>query len=287
MAKRTDERDDLLDLYEEEDDWDSDDSELNNGSDNDVEFSYDNLSTSEKKRYDKMKSDIENAVVEAIASGDPNSGAYKGIQRVLAKRDRELAETRAALAQVLGSVSRLEDKGQDMDFITNIVKDMLDEDGKKVYEDRYQKHRSDKKMTQQEQLLQALLMQSQGQPQFNPQVPMYGQMEEDPQIKEYRKQATTKLKAFAKNMGVDPNSQGLDYGDEDEALLTRMDKLAASVERVKNEQDDEEIDRVRRKSNVTQTRTRNEPVTKNDNYYPRDLLSRGTQKMVEQMRKNK
>lgn len=271
--------------FEYDEDYFGNDEELDDG--DDEEFDVTKLSKSERKRFEKLKSEVEESVVKAIAAGDTNSEVYKGIQRVLARRDRELAETRMALASVIKEVQGVSDIGDNLEFVQNIMKDMLDDDSKKVYDERYSKHKSEKENRQQRALLESLLS-GQGQPNFNPQYIPYGNIpqEEDPQIREYRKQATTKLKAFAKKMGVDPDNDDLDFGSEDDALLVRMDKLAASIERAKA-QDDDEIDRVRsRGGSRPQTRTRNEPANPGRDIAT-DILSRGSARMIEQMRKIK
>lgn len=280
MAKGTSEREDDF-----EDDWSdddfSDDQEQDDG--NDEEFNVDKLSTSERKKYDKMRQTIEDSLVEAISNGDTKSGVYKGLQKVLAKRDRELAETRNALAGVMGRVGTVEEKGGDVEFLTGVLKEMLDDDSKKVFEDKFNQFQSSKKANKNEQMLNHLLQQGQQ----RGGIPQYGNMnpEEDDQITQYKKEATKKLQEFAKKMGADPKGGKLDFGDEDEPLLVRMNKLSASIERV-NDEDDEDIEKVRRKTSRPDTRTKRDPGGRDDDdSIVNNILSRGTQSMVSKMRK--
>lgn len=255
-----------------------DDEELDESDDREEtaeeDFSYSNLSASEKKRYDKMKAEIEGAIVSEIARGDTNSEVYKGLQRVLARKDKELAEARNALAGVIDKVNN-DKSGQKVDFLENILRDLLDDDGRKEYDNRLRSFNTEVENQKNKQILDQLLK---GQAQVS--VPMYGQpSEEDAQIAQYRKEATQKLKSFAKRMGVDPDSSGLDYGSEDEPLLVRMDKLSLSIEKVSEEND---LDKVRRKVPQPKTRTNGEPVKETGNGYAMSLLERGVAQMIKQ-----
>lgn len=275
---RTSEREDEFEDEWADDDF-SDDEELDKGSD---EFRVEDLTPSERKKYEKMRAEIENSLVEAIAKGDTKSGVYKGLQKVLAKRDVQVAQLSNALAEVYNKIGTVEEKGGDVEFLTSVLREMLDDDSKKVFEDKFSQFQSSKKATKNEQLLQQLL---QGQQRGS--IPQYGSSEEDETITKYKQEATKKLKEFAKKMGADPESGKLDFGDEDEPLLTRMNKLSASIERA-NAEDDESTDRVRRKGSRPETRTRRDPGGRDeDEYNIDDILSRGSQKMVELMRKRK
>lgn len=271
---RTSEDNDL-DLWEDDD---IDDEELN---DDDDEFDYESLSASEKKRYNKIKQQVEDSVVKALSEGDTESPVYKGMQKVVARKDRELQQYQQALAGVIQQVQQQGERGEEVEFLREIVKDMLDDDSRKVFEDKFERFNEKRKGSKQEQLLQALLNQ-QGQQQ----IPAYGRNEEDPQITQYRKEATNKLKAFAKRMGADPEKDNLDFGDEDEALLVRMDKLAASIERVTSEREERELSGVRRRGNQPNTRTRNDQGSRDSEFeYGRSILEKGSNALLKKMLK--
>jgi hypothetical protein len=278
-TKRTSEDGDMFDS-----DWedDIDDDEELDGEDDDNSFDYDSLSASEKKRYDKMRKAIEDSVVDTLSKGDTNSEVYKGMQRVVAKRDQELQQYRQALAGVIQQVQSQTEKGGEVDFLKEVVMDMLDDDSKKEFETRFERFNEKRNGTRTEQMLQALLQQ-QGQQQY----PAYGQTEDDPQIVQYRKEATKKLEAFARKMGVDPEKDGLDFGDESEALLSRMDKLAASIDRATRERDEKDTASVRRRGTQPNTRTRNESAFRDsDSNYGTDVLERASNALLAKMRKN-
>lgn len=276
-SERTSESDDLFDSWDEEEDYTDDEGQ--DGGD-DEEFDYDSLSPAEKKRYDKLRKQIEDSVVETLAKGDTDSPIYKGLQRVVSKKDREIEQQRQALAAVIQELNLQKDRTDEVSFLKDIVKDMLDDDSKKAFDERFGKFQNEKKMSQQEQLLRALLQQGQQQT-----YPAYGNTyEEDPGLQQLRKQATEKLKSFAKRMGADPEKDPVDLGDESEPLVVRMDKLQASIERILAEKDEREVDSVRRRGPQPNTRTRNSPKIPGESSLGEDLLSRGTEALLRKMR---
>lgn len=287
MAKnkdRTDEiefDDDDLDL-----DWDNDDdddAELNDDGD-DEEFDTDRLTAAERKRYEKMRSSIEDSLVEAISKGDTNSGVYKGLQRVLASRDRELAAARTALAAISEETRVNSEKVDEVDFLKDIILNILDDDSKKVFEDKYKQHQSNRKAQRNEALLQSLVNQGQ---QFNQGFSQNNSVPDE--IVQYRKEATKTLKNFAKKMGVDPDDKELDYGNEEDVLLDRMTKLQASIERI-NDDEDRDIQRIRRKGARPNTRSPRDVGNRSDDddddyeSIATNILNRGANQMVRRMR---
>ena len=281
-SKRTNEDEESFDL-DWEDDFEDDEELDNDENDNNEEFDYNSLTSAEKRRYDKMKETIETSVVEALSKGDQDSPIYKGMQKVVSRKDQELAQYRQALAGVIQEVQNQREQGGELEFLKDIVRDMLDDESKKQFEDRFERFNEKRKGTKTEQLLGQLLQQQQQKEQT---YPAYGQTEDDPQIVQYRKEATKKLQSFAKKMGVDPEKDGLDFGDESEALLTRMDKLAASIERVSAERDERDVASVRRRGSQPITRTRNDSAIANSgSVYGEALLEKGSRAMLEKMRK--
>lgn len=277
-SKGTDEGEEF-NIFDEYEDFETDDEELDNegSEDDDEEFSLEALTPKERKRYEKMREEVENAVVAAIAQGDTKSEVYKGLQRVLAKRDRELEEARNALGHLIGRVSNVENNDNN-EFLMNIFKEMLNDQDKQVFEEKFQSHKNQKAQAQQQEVLAQLVQQQQAQ---RLGYTRYGEEEANEELVQYRKQATDKLKAFAKKMGVDPNSRELDYGDEMEPLLTRMDKLSASIEKVQEGNDEEDIKSVRRKVNAPKTKTDTGPR----GTVGTDILERGTREMLAALRK--
>lgn len=279
--RRTNERDEIDDEFE---DFLSDDEELDNEEEDDDEFNYEALSPSEKKKYDKMRTDIETRIVSQIAKGDTASDIYKGLQRVVSKKDSEIVQLRNILQGFSTRLGATEGIGTDVEFLREIVEEMLDDDGRKVFKSRLESHKQKKEQKDTKDLLSSILS---GTTPSSYGAPNYGQ--EDETIKQYRKEATTKLRNFVKRAGLDPDESGLDYGDEEEPLLERMSKLESSIDKVKDNKDDEDISKARRKVTPPKSRTdapiRNRSDDRANSYA--DELARGAASIIEQFQSGK
>lgn len=274
----------MADEWDEFDDQDGSQNDSNDDTNNDNdEFDVEKLSPSERKRYEKMRKEIEDSIVEVLAKGDQNTGVYKGLQKVLANRDKETAAQRAEIQRLKAMLESTSDKTSDVDFALDTILDMLDEDGKRAFLARRDQHNSKKAATKNEALLKAILDErTNPQPQQNwyP----YGQEQETPELEQYRKEADTKLRNFVKRMGVDPNSRDLDYGDIREPLLTRMGKLEASIERLADEKDKQTIDSVREKPGTRVSTRTNTTAPRGKETDGASLLERAFATQVEKMR---
>lgn len=235
-----------------------------------------------KKLYETIKAEAEKAVVEELVKEDTNSPFYKGMQKAMSKKDQELKETRMALSSLAQQINTQGgasgEQTATLEVLTEALKELLDDDGKAVLASRLNQKKESNKMSQLEQQIANLTrFAQQGQ-----------QRDEDPEeekIREYRKQATTKLKAMAKRMGVDPDDKALDYGDEEkDSLFDRMDKLERSIEKA-GSSDDDEIRKARRKLNPPQTRSDTDARRGSSPTRGRSLLDEATSSMVAQMRK--
>lgn len=255
--RRTSE-DDPFDVFNGEEDID--DEELDEDGEDDEDFDYEKLTKSEKKRFDKIKSEVENSIIKAIASGDTSTEIHKGLQRVIGKKDAQISNLSRVLQEVVTKVDQQGRSGQDFEFIKEIVEEMLDENGKREFKNRFENFKSKK---ENEDLKNTVNQLARGNSPASYGAFNYGQEDEEPEeYKQYRREATQKLRTFAKKMGVDPDSDGLNYGDEREPLVARMDKLAMSVDKVKENQDDDDIRSARRKVTPSQTRTDSNPKPK-------------------------
>lgn len=235
-----------------------------------------------KKLYDKIKAEAEKAVVEELVKEDTNSPFYKGMQKAMSRKDQELQETRMALSslaqQIHSQGGASGEQAATLEVLTEALTEMLDADGKAVLASRMnQKRESNKSTALEQQVAQLTRLVQQGQ--------QRGVDPEEEKIKEYRRQATTKLKAFAKRMGVDPEDKNLDYGNEEEdSLFDRMDKLERSIEKA-GSSDDDEIRKARRKLTPPQTRDDTGVRRRSSPTNGRSLIDEAAQSMVEKMRK--
>ncbi len=240
-----------------------------------------------RKLYEKVKADAEAAVVEELSKGDTDSPVYKGLQKVISKKDKELAETRMALSSLAQQIQMqggaTYEQQAVLETLSEAMSELLDEDGKAVLANRLNQRRQNQKMSAMEQTISNMLRQNQQGQQMVQQQQYYD--EEEERIREYQRAATDKLRSFAKKMGADPNSKELDYGDENEPLFERMDKLERSIERVLENKDEDEIRRARRKLNPPSTRDDASVRRRESSPVGRSIIDRASNDMIQKMRK--
>lgn len=249
-----------------------------------------------KKLYSKAKEDAEKAVIEAISSEDTNTPVYKGLQKVVSKKDaeiaqhkRELAELRQALGEVVTHINTTNTKSatssKQQEALVGIIEDMLeDEDSKKVFRSRMQQVNKESEMDDLKQQIANLskLIANQGQRVNAP----TQQVDDEPEeYKIYRQQFQEQLEGFAEEAGIDPKDKRLNYGDPKLSFLERAVELRKSIKEIKSSGDDETISRARRK--VAPPKTLNERGTGagSGEDTGRSLLERGALEMTKKMRK--
>lgn len=255
---------------DDEDDFFSDDDEL------------DNYEAPEQFDPVKVRKEIEESIIEQLAKGDQSSPIYTGLQKVISKKDKELLETRTTLAGVIEYVRNLAGNQANantyVEFMREQFPNMLNEEDRKIYEDRLNRHVDKAKATYLEQQVQQM-SRNQGQQQY-PQQESQG----DDKIQQYRKEATEKLKEFAKNMGVDPDDPNLNYGNEEEPLLVRMNAFSQSIGVAKEKAVDKGLDSVRRREKRPLAGAGSGTTGGRNGG---DLLKNAALKMADQMRKGK
>lgn len=225
-----------------------------------------------KDIFERAKKEAEEAVVAALVNEDTNSGVYKGLQKVLSKRDRELNDLKKANQElsrfIQEYVSSNANHSTEVEFIKQILPEMLDDDSKKIYSDKREQFVQSKRLQQLEEQQRRQQMPRQQPEQSNG---------EDP-FAAYKKMAADQMRSIAEVAGIDPDDKRLDFGDEEtENLATRLGKLKESLARIKKE--DEDLSSVRRKPRP-ETRTRNESFN-GDTAYGQDIIRRGLKDMLE------
>lgn len=221
------------------------------------------------KRFEATRREAEQAVIQELASGNADSPVYKGLQRVISKKDQEIYELRDAVNKLYDMAQQ---SGAGVGFLASQFQDILDEDGKKIFEQRRQEYAGRIRLSQLEQQQRAAMAAPPPEPVLDEQTKA--------QINEYRNQATEQLKKMARAAGVDPDDKRLDYGSTEESLLERMGKFNASVEQIRG---GPEVQQARRRPSTIPTggnpgpRELGEPEG-------RDLLYRASQEMIKKMR---
>lgn len=191
-------------------------------------------------KLQKLIAEAEKAIADSLATENPNSGIYKGLQRHLNKRDQKIAQLEAYIAQ-LETGSKGDSK--EVEFLKTIIPQMLDPKDREVFNREREQFFEKSKNTDLESMVQTLLNQQRG-----AQYVQQNSGEEDPRLVEYRRQATQELNSLAEVMGIDPKDNRLDFGNEADPLATRISKLRESASKIKK--DDENISSVRRKKRV-------------------------------------
>lgn len=238
----------------------------------------------EEDSQSKIRKEIEDSIIDQLAKGDQSSPIFTGLQKVIAKKDKELLETRASLSGVIDYVKGMAQNQANTDVFVQFLADnfpqMLSEDDRTIYTQRWNQHLEKTKNKRLEQTVMDLTTR-QGQQQYS-----QPQDQGDDRIAQYRKDATNTLKEFAKNMGVSPDDPNLDYGDEEAPLLVRMESFSKSISKAKDSLDEEDVDSVRKKSNRPNANT-GRTASPGANAGGGDLIKRASAKMAEQMRRGK
>lgn len=237
-----------------------------------------NQSKSRDEMLKELIAEAEQAVVEALASENTDSGVYKGLQRHLNKRDQKIAQLEQYIATLEQERQKNQEQFSELEFLKNVIPKMLDPTDREVFNKERDQFLADSKNTKLEETLQALMNQQRAM-QYVPQ--QQGSEDEDPRLTEYRKQATAELQGIAELLGVDPSDKRVDLGNDKDPLATRIAKLRESASKIKKE--DGDISSVRKKK-VVDTNTRNnvgtgkQPVPRGQ-----ELVRRGMAQLLERM----
>ncbi|MEM4360514.1 MAG: hypothetical protein QXI19_06460 [Candidatus Caldarchaeum sp.] len=177
-------------------------------------------------------------VAEAIARGDADTPLYKGLQRVISKKDREInalkQQLQAYTSQIAVLQKQMELLGATSNALASSLYENLDDQSKSKLAQAINSIR--------EQALSAMAQQQQPVvSSHGRQPPVYQEeQEEDGEDLEelFRKLETEFVegrKAFARKFGVDPNDKRLDYGSPGEPLTKRLAKFEESLEKILQE----------------------------------------------------
>ena len=167
------------------------------------------------------------------------SKAYKGIQRTLAKRDREINELRAELSRReqadaqrwADNEDRLTMLGAGNDLIFDQFIQALEEEHRpNVQVAAFQKQEQARQQIAQRRAQQQNAQRA-AQQQQAPMEPW--QVELTQRIAAEQQQFAQVSRSLVQVAGFDPDTEGLDYGSPDETFNARLMKLNASLEKAK------------------------------------------------------
>ena len=212
----------------------------------------------------------EAALLEALENGDTKHPVYPKWQRVLARKDKQLADQGALIEN---AVQRLEALDAQMagskagfDWISSTVLDALGDDDRQAAELGAREARL---------ALGENLASRRPAPRPQPQ-----QQEVLPDfVIEGRKKFLEGRQAAAKRAGVDPKDPSLDYGADNEAILVRLEKFEDSLTKAMATKNEKRIANVRqRPGNLPATRASGDKGGKSKPFMPADAttLQRGS-----------
>lgn len=224
--------------------------------------------------------------LEAMAEGkEPtvSSKAYKGLQKVLAKKDAQIAalerEYREALARIDQRQSQVEDRVSAVGEYTNLTFNQLtanleDEPAERA---RLELLRKSAEL----ETAKAQRAQQRQQPTAQPE-PAAWEQELARQIAEESASFVGNMKLMAATIGVDPEDPNLDFGDVTETFNQRVVKFNNSVAAAQKAALEKEAQGVRGNPVTTRGANGGEPPVISDGLSP---LERGSRQRSQVMRK--
>lgn len=212
-----------------------------------------------------IREEIEQDIIASLVDEDTESPIYKGMQRVVAGKDRELAETRREVAALKASgdtgMTQLQGQGDALEEEVNFLREKLvdalpEEEREKVRQDllsrRMQRIEAENKE----------LRESRNAPAPQPgdgrgYEPPQGPSALETQLLDMQKEATKDLRSIAKDWGIDPDHELLEYGDETNLQVGTLQRSKGFMSSLKKAQTAESTgaDGVRPKGEQTKTRT--------------------------------
>lgn len=237
MARpKNEESNEDFELYNEDEDydWDEDDEEEfeddeetdEDEDDSDDEVDEDDEDDSEEDLVERVKKATVQEIVNAIASGDSDNEVYKGLQRVIDRKDKEIARLEQALSNKFEHDDEAaEERDEVLQFL---LQEFIELSG-----DEAETKLGKLKTSLQDKRIKRL-QQRNNRPQQQQQT---ANTDEDDNIRIYKEQAERALREYAEDMGVDPSDKRLDYGAFEDGVIGRMNKLKASIKKITEEKE--------------------------------------------------
>lgn len=186
----------------------------------------------------------------AIESGDTKNGVYKGLQKSIGKKDKEIDDLRGKLQVALDRFDRYEGNMEDMveglNWSSETLLDALPEETQQSAKLALQERRVKLRTAQLDKRMAAPAPAQQPESQST---------EQPAWVTERIAKFVTGRQAAAVRAGVKADDPGLDYGTDEEGLVERLDKFEDSLAKLLASGDDKRIDAVRKRSEPVETRS--------------------------------
>lgn len=232
----------------------------------------------------KIRQQLEEEVINALVEERTDSPFYKGMQKALSKRDRQLQEVTQARERAEAALAELraqqESLNEGMKFLSEKLFGSMSEEQRAEIVQELQVRRLDKIEKDNQSLRERL-----NKPAAAP-APVTSESDGDEEFEALMKreveEAVASMRDTAKEFGLDPADKRLDYGKDDEKFAVRFKKLNASIAAAIKANEEAEVDSVRPKAPITPTRSGEGRAP--DDSEGRTLLRRGSDKLLEEMR---
>lgn len=212
-----------------------------------------------EERFRKWQDEL----AAAIANGDQNNGIYKGLQRQLNARNREIAETRQHLDEARSTIDEMRGLMEELktasEWNADTLINALPEEERATATARLADKKGESQLARLQKELEQLKKGGSSR-QDSGSAESSGSGDED-QYAALLQQAQARVQKFvegrkkmAKALGFDPDDKRIDYGDDSDAIVERADKFDASLTKLLESQDEDEIDSVRPRGRRVNTR---------------------------------
>lgn len=251
MAETREVSDSVWNYEDEEDNLDNvDDEGTGNEKGSDSDSDGEELDPKLIAKLQKLMEAREVELAAAIESGDTKNGVYKGLQKSIGKKDREIDDLRGQLREALDRFDRYEGNMEDivegLNWSSETLLGALPEDDQKSAKLALQERRVKLRTTQLEKKTSAPA----------PEKRQESQSTEQPAwVTERIAKFVTGRQAAAVRAGVKADDPDLDYGTDEDGLVERLDKFDESLVKLLAKGDDQRIEGVRKRTEPVGTRS--------------------------------
>lgn len=233
----------------------------------DSELFRDDDESDDGEHDDDLLKGVSEEQVKAIKKllSDDDDEKYKGIQRVVSSKDKEIQELRESLSEAQGSDQELkrviEDLQADQEDMIKVFENAMDDEAREEFRKAREKAKQESSLERRLQKIEEGNQSQEGQDSNGNSGSQQNVSEEqqaalDKWLEQMRNEATDTLTELSSKLGLKP--EDVDIGDAEEALLVRVQKFLKSIDTV-SEEDLSRIKSVRKGSSQggSETRTDN------------------------------
>lgn len=228
-------------------------------------------------------------VQEMLKNFIENNEAYKSMQRAMSKLDRRAQQELSQKDEAIQALQAdLNETTEGFEAVKELLLKKLDPDEREEVLSELR----EKRLQKLEKFQKSLKEQSKQAAKTPEDTDRQEELEElqrqyDQQLKAAIAECNESLRETVEVVGLDPNTDGLDYGDEKEPFSKRLKVLNKSVAKILKEQDDKTLNEVRGNARRGSSGGGQEPVPNDRGTFGGgpDLLSEGADELWRQLQK--